>query len=265
MIEIVIITLRRRDDSVKGGDDGVVAAKKSGRRKHRGQKENAATEFGVAEAAFSEGHFALIHVAYLQAEWPASARATSEAKFEDCTAQRARTLEPPCTVSPTLTEISASFGSQMSTREPKRTRPMRSPRRTDSPGFFQETTRRAIKPAICLNSISPAGVASVKMFCSFCVEAFGFQAARNLPGRYFTCVMVPVSGVRLTCTFQIARKMLMRVPGRPAFSSSVMTRTRPSAGERTASGSGGMARSGSRKKEKQKAAIAIRTAAAIHQ
>jgi len=24
--------------------------------------------------------------------------------------------------------------------------PMRSPRRTDSPGFFQETTRRAIRP-----------------------------------------------------------------------------------------------------------------------
>src|SRR6267142_1365387 len=143
VVEVVEVSCRS-GKTVECGNDGVITAKKIRGGEHRGQKKNAATQFGVAEAALSEGDIALIHVSYHQPERPAAASATSEAEFEDCTDHRARTLEPPWTVSPVLTEICASWGSQMSTREPKRTRPMRSPRTTDSPGFFQETTRRAM-------------------------------------------------------------------------------------------------------------------------
>src|SRR6266446_667195 len=60
-------------------------------------------------------------------------------------------LEPPATLSPILTRSSEPCGSHRSTREPKRTSPMRSPLATDSSGFFQETTRRAMRPAIDVN------------------------------------------------------------------------------------------------------------------
>jgi len=62
---------------------------------------------------------------------------------------------------------------------------MRSPLVTVSSGFFQETTRRAMSPAICLNSIFPCAVARVKMFCSFWLEALGSQAAINFPAFRF--------------------------------------------------------------------------------
>src|SRR5208283_5530369 len=165
---------------------------------------------------------------------------------------RASTVEPPFTFSPTFTAISAFSGSQISMRDPKRTSPMRSPRATVSPCFFQDTTRRATQPAICLNTISPCSLARVNTFCSFSSEAFSAHAARNFPGLYSSFVIVPAAGDRFTCTFQIARKILTRLPGRPQRSSSVTTTTRPSAGDTTSPGSDGIVRSGSRKKLKTK-------------
>ena len=64
----------------------------------------------------------------------------------------ARILSPPFTICPCLTTTSASIGSQMSTREPNRIIPTRSPRATVSPSRFQHSTRRAMAPAICLKT-----------------------------------------------------------------------------------------------------------------
>src|SRR6202795_4159808 len=167
---------------------------------------------------------------------------------------RATPLGPPFTLSPTFTAISAPSGSQRSTREPNRTNPTSSPRPTGSPVLFHETTRRATHPAICLKTISPYSLESVKTFCSFSSEALSAHAARNFPGLYSSRVIVPAAGERFTCTFQMARKILILFPGRPAFSSSFTTTTRPSDGDTTTPGSIGILRSGLRKKEKTKSA-----------
>src|ERR1700730_2681491 len=71
---------------------------------------------------------------------------------------RASTLTPPDTCWPGRATISASCGSQTSVREPNRISPIRSPNFTVSPGAFQQTTRRAMAPAICLKTISPRSV-----------------------------------------------------------------------------------------------------------
>src|ERR1700730_18001423 len=71
---------------------------------------------------------------------------------------RASTLTPPDTCWPGRARISASCGSQTSVREPNRISPIRSPNFTLSPGAFQQTTRRAMAPAICLKTISPRSV-----------------------------------------------------------------------------------------------------------
>ena len=109
-------------------------------------------------------------------------RANEAASILRSGGQKARTLEPPFTWSPTFTRRSESRGSQRSAREPKRTRPMRSPRATRSPSFFQQTTRRAMSPAICLKVISPESVVRVMMFCSLLVEADSRMAAEELAG-----------------------------------------------------------------------------------
>src|SRR5690349_11099504 len=167
----------------EGGDHGIVAAKEiSGGEQGREEKDTAA-QAAVAKLALREGDFVLVHAVHGYANFPAAVKVGSSGCCAGRRGQRARTLEPPLTFCPTFTRSSASWGSQRSTREPKRTRPTRSPRATVSPGFFQETTRRATQPAICLNSRLPVGVARVKTFCSFCREAPGSHAARNLPGR----------------------------------------------------------------------------------
>src|SRR5467141_3770436 len=84
---------------------------------------------------------------------------------------------------------------------------MRSPRAMRSPDFFQQTTRRAISPAICLKVISPDSVARVMTFCSLWVEADSRMAAENLPGQYFMLVMVPAAGERFTWAFGIAEEV----------------------------------------------------------
>src|SRR5580704_14577053 len=80
-------------------------------------------------------------------------------------------LSPPFTFCLSRTATSASIGSHTSTRDPNLIKPMRSPRETISPSLFQHITRRAIAPAICLNTKPPAGVATVIIFCSFSTEA----------------------------------------------------------------------------------------------
>src|SRR5580704_1423951 len=80
-------------------------------------------------------------------------------------------LSPPSTFCLSRTTTSASIGSQTSTRDPNRISPMRSPRATLSPSRFQHITRRAIAPAICLNTKRPLGVSTVITFCSFSTEA----------------------------------------------------------------------------------------------
>src|SRR5258707_4836101 len=129
------------------------------------------------------GNFLLIEDGHAQDCLSAAANEAWPDEFAACCGQRARTLDPPATLSPTFTRSSEPCGTQRSTREPKRTRPMRSPLLTDSCAFFHETTRRAVRPAICLDSRLPCVVARVKIFCLFCVEARASQAASNFPGR----------------------------------------------------------------------------------
>src|SRR5258707_15028545 len=108
------------------------------------------------------GNFLLIEDGHAQDCLSAAANEAWPDEFAARRGQRARTLDPPATLSPTFTRSLEPYGTQRSTREPKRTRPMRSPLLTDSWAFFQETTRRAITPAICLNSIVPCVVVRVK-------------------------------------------------------------------------------------------------------
>ena len=77
------------------------------------------------------------------------------------------------------------------------------------------------------------------------------------PGRYVTSAIAPAMGARLTCTSKMFRKMLTRWSAEP---SGFTATTLPSAGE-TATGPPGMARSGSRKKYRQKSARSHRGAA----
>src|SRR5207248_4668751 len=237
------------------------------------EKDAPTPQFLIPVAPFLERDLVLFCFEHVHDRFPVEMRfaSVSAAFFPlDCGASRfpghlAIRLEPPFTFSPTFTRISAPFGSQTSTREPNRTSPMRSPHTTCSPCFFQETTRRAMSPAICLKTISPDSVLSVNTFCSFSRDARARMAAKNFPGRYSILVIVPLAGARFTFTFQIARKMLTRWPGRPPFSSSVTTTTRPSAGDTTAAGSAGMRRSGSRKKENTNRARNTKTAAIKYQ
>src|SRR5437870_7468800 len=78
--------------------------------------------------------------------------------FDPVHGHRAKMLEPPATCCPGRTTISASRGNQISTRDPKRIMPTRSPSVTVSPSAFQQSTRRAIHPAICFKTISPRSV-----------------------------------------------------------------------------------------------------------
>src|SRR5262249_52572236 len=98
-----------------------------------------------------------------------------------------------------------------------------------------------------------------------CRGGVGIQAGNDFPGREADLPNNPGRRRPVNVDIPNSRKNAHRGPGGPPFSSSVITTTRPSAGETTASGSGGMARSGSRKKEKTKVASPIRIAAAIHQ
>src|SRR6267142_556017 len=254
-------------------DDGVIAPQEvRGREGSRNQK-NPPPQPRILDAPLLKRHFVLLGLGHGYDCFPVAVRfasASAELVSADLLVagfpvHRARTLDPPFTFCPSFTRISASRGNHTSTRDPKRTSPIRSPRSTLSPAFFQETTLRAISPAICLNTISPVSVESVNTFCSFSKEARSRIAAKNLPGRYSIFAIVPVAGERFTCTFQTARKMLMRLPGRPPFSSSATTTTRPSPGDTTAPGSAGITRSGSRKKENTNSARNTRTAAAMYQ
>src|SRR5260221_10755845 len=116
-----------------------------------------------------ERYCVLLKFPHRHARFPAAARCESAAAVRRPSetfavgfpSHRATTLDPPLTFSPGETIISASCGIHKSTRDPNRTSPIRSPRATRSPSFFQQTTRLAIHPAICLNTISPASVESV--------------------------------------------------------------------------------------------------------
>src|SRR5258708_10126455 len=120
-------------------------------------------------------NFLLIEDRHAQNCLSAAANEAWPDEFAACCGQRARTLDPPATLSPTFTRSSEPCGTQRSTREPNRTRPMRSPLLTDSCAFFQATTRPSIRPPTCLNAMLPCVVARVKIFCSFCAEALASQ------------------------------------------------------------------------------------------
>src|SRR6266850_1969414 len=235
--------------SHQGRHDGVITAQEIRRRERCGNQKNPPPQFRVLDAPVLKRHFVLLGLGHGYDRFPLAVRfasvtvglASAELRIAACPVHRASTLDP------------------------NRTNPIRSPRNTRSPCFFHETTLRAISPAICLNTISPASVESVNTFCSFSTEARSRIAAKNFPGRYAMFEMVPSAGARFTCTFQTARKMLMRFPGRPAYSSSVTTTTRPSPGDTTAPVSAGITRSGSRKKEKTNSARSRRTTAAAFQ
>src|SRR6267154_2869407 len=263
MIKILPVTDQRSHHRV-------VPAQKIRHGEQTRQDKNAPAQSRAFDAPLFKRYLVLFWIGHGYDRFPVAVRfasvvavlAPSKLPAAGFTGQRASTLDPPFTFSPTRTRISASFGTHRSTRDPNRTSPMRSPRATLSPIFFHETTRRAINPAICLNTISPASVESVNTFCSFSREARSIIAARNFPGRYSIFVIVPAAGDRLTCTFQTARKILTRFPARPSHSSSVTTTTRPSPGDTTAPASAGITRSGSRKKEKTNRARITRTTAA---
>jgi len=110
--------------------------------------------------------------------------------------------------------------------------------------------RRAMRPAICLQTTRLPAPSIVSVFCSFCSEASSLLAIRNRPRRYSTFATAPPIGARLTCTSNTFRKMLMRVPEGPLFLTATIL---PSAGD-TATGPAGIKRSGSRKKYRQNAA-----------
>src|SRR5205823_10273297 len=158
----------------------------------RDEKDAPTPQFLIPVAPFLERDLVLFCFEHVHDRFPVEMRfaSVSAAFFPlDCGASRfpghlAIRLEPPFTFSPTFTRISAPFGSQTSTREPNRTSPMPSPHTTCSPCFFQETTRRAMSPAICLKTISPDSVLSVNTFCSFSRDARARMAAKNFPGRY---------------------------------------------------------------------------------
>ena len=138
------------------GDDRVISAEKVGGGHQRRNEKNSATESGLdAGAASVERDFLLIQVRHAQDCLSTAAKLASLEGLEALAGQRARTLEPPLTLSPIFTKSWEPWGTHRSTREPKRTRPMRSPAATVSCAFFQETTRRATRPAICFNSIFP--------------------------------------------------------------------------------------------------------------
>src|ERR1035438_6194668 len=177
-----------QDGAGQSGHAGVVAADQVAYGEEAGQEKNATTEFWIANAASADRGFRglrlrfeqlLFGVGHPYVRFPAVVRFSSAAlasvscgRFETAgTGQRARTLDPPFTWSPRATRIWASRGTHRSTREPNRTKPIRSPRCTMSPAFFQQTTRRAMRPAICLKTISPDAVEREITFCSFSAEA----------------------------------------------------------------------------------------------
>src|SRR5882762_3886472 len=235
----------------QSGNRSVVATKQVRHREQAGNQKNSAAQPCAPGGLLHKRHlvlFSFAHVPSRVTQHSTTRRASIPQLFCALTGIRAITLDPPFTLSPTFTANSAPSGSHRSTRDPNRTNPTNSPRPTKSPVFFHDTTRRATHPAICLKTISPYSLERVKTFCSFSSDAFSAHAARNFPGLYSSCVIVPAAGERFTCTFQIARKILIRFPGRPAFSSSCTTTTRPSAGDTTTPSSIGIFRSGLRKK-----------------
>src|SRR5262249_30176261 len=192
---------------------GVVTAKKVGHGEHARDEKDASAQTGPAALAFLKRYLVLFLVTHESSnQWPTATEYYAprpEFSFFWVTpiappsrltgvgtpaSMRAITLEPPLTWSPTVTAISAPSWSQRSTREPKRTSPTNSPRPTVSPVFFQETTRRATQPAICLKTTSPYSLARVKTFCSLSRDALSAQAAMNFPGLYSRRVMVPAAG-----------------------------------------------------------------------
>src|SRR5262245_42602338 len=90
---------------------------------------------------------------------------------------------PPLTCSPRLTVTVTFSGKNRSTREPNLIKPTLSPSCTRSSIFFQKTIRRAINPAICLNTILACWFSTVMTFISFSTDAFSLAATRNFPGR----------------------------------------------------------------------------------
>src|SRR5207249_3133021 len=96
---------------------------------------------------------------------------------------RERILLPARTWSPTVTCNSTAGPTSTSTREPNLISPTRSPRSSLSPGRFQNTIRRASKPAICFTITVPCSPSIVKTFCSFSSEARFWEAIRKAPLR----------------------------------------------------------------------------------
>jgi len=114
-----------------------------------------------------------------------------------------------------IADFDGDFARLVEARCPRGTEATRPTRRREgriTPGFFQETTRRAMKPAICLNSMSPPGVESVKIFVSFCVEALGSRR-RGICGKII--LLGDRAGERSAVDVDVpdGEEMLTRVPG----------------------------------------------------
>src|SRR3982751_4278629 len=110
--------------------------------------------------------------------------------------------------------------------------------------------RRAMRPATCTQVTSrPSRVRSHNALRSFSSDALSSAAFRNAPGKYQRSFTVPSTGERFECTLKTFMNTLTLSASRCSqgsrdFPTSTM---RPSAGERTARGSSGTARAGSRK------------------
>src|SRR5207245_6420857 len=76
-------------------------------------------------------------------------------------------VTPPRTCIPSLTSNSEGALIVRSVREPNFIMPKRSPARTASPSFFQQTIRRANTPAICVQPIVKLSPSIVNLFCFF--------------------------------------------------------------------------------------------------
>jgi hypothetical protein len=99
-----------------------------------------------------------------------------------------------------------------------------------------------------------------------CSLALSSEAFTKAPFSYFTARTFPAIGVRFTCTSNTFRKIAMRVAGpwsQSGSSTGSTERTRPSPADTIAPSADGIARSGFRKNQTQKAARRSATDAAM--
>src|SRR5208282_1183852 len=170
-----------------GLQNGVETSRDIGGGEQRGQDVHTLTQLSARTVGFttvrrSPFHVhVLVHIHVHVYKRRASLPAAVPAETGCATGRRASTDAPPLTRSPGFTWMAASRSNRTSTREPNLMSPTRWPRATWSPTLKLKTMRRAIRPAICLNTKVRPSPSTVTMFCSFSSADCAAMALRNLP------------------------------------------------------------------------------------